>query len=185
MTATVHRSRGAFCVRGLLTTTAHDPEKWTSGFRPSRSPLRRPKEGRTKIMRNMQGRRSAERRMPSIVRPSLRFPPPCGGGLGGGSEARRRQVYAVCANHLHRGALAFRRFAAVLAREFPRWLSSRPCLPGLECRRALPASSGPSTAKAPRASVVMPKRLMPKAAPARTANPRGSTALAPPAGVAS
>jgi hypothetical protein len=52
-------------------------------------------------------------------------------------------------------------------------------LPGTRFRRALPALSCPSPVEAPHASAVVPKRMMPKAAPARTANPRGSTALAP------
>jgi hypothetical protein len=46
-------------------------------------------------------------------------------------------------------------------------------------RRALPAPSCPSPVTAPHASAVVPKGLMPEAAPARIANPRGSTALAP------
>ena len=52
-------------------------------------------------------------------------------------------------------------------------------LPGIWFRRALPALACPSPVEAPHTSAVVPKRMMPKAAPARTANPRGSTALAP------
>jgi hypothetical protein len=48
--------------------------------------------------------------------------------MPGRGSAPRRQVYAVCALICLRGALAFRRFAAALARTFTSWLSSRPCL---------------------------------------------------------
>jgi hypothetical protein len=47
-------------------------------------------------------------------------------------------------------------------------------------RRALPAPTCPSPGKAPPAPAVVPKRMMPGAAPAQVASPRGSTALAPP-----
>ena len=66
-----------------------------------------------------------------------------------------------------------------LSQGFPSLLSSRPCFLGLGIRRALPASSCPSPVTAPHASAVVPKGMMPKAAPARVASPRGSTALAP------
>jgi hypothetical protein len=66
-----------------------------------------------------------------------------------------------------------------LSQGFPSLLSSRPCFLGLGTRRALPASSCPSPVTAPHASAVVPKGMMPKAAPARVASPRGSTALAP------
>ena len=52
-------------------------------------------------------------------------------------------------------------------------------LPGTWFRRALPAFSCPSPVEAPHASAVVPKRMMPKAAPAQVASLRGSTALAP------
>jgi hypothetical protein len=52
-------------------------------------------------------------------------------------------------------------------------------LPGTWFRRALPAFSCPSPVEAPHTSAVVPKRMMPKAAPAQVASPRGSTALAP------
>ena len=61
----------------------------------------------------------------------------------------------------------------------PSLLSSRPCFPGLGIKRALPVLSCPSAVTAPHASAVVPKGMMPKAAPARVASPRGSTALAP------
>ena len=113
----------------------------------------------------IRGRRSAERRMPTIA-------------------AHHRQVYAVCATHPLRGrapirgAPAFRRYAAALAGT-PSLLSSRPCFLGLGIMRALPALSGPSPVTAPHASAVIPKGMMPKAAPERVASPRGGTALAP------
>jgi hypothetical protein len=42
-----------------------------------------------------------------------------------------------------------------------------------------PALSCPSPVTAPHASAVVPKGMMPKAAPERVASPRGGTALAP------
>jgi hypothetical protein len=116
-------------------------------------------------LRKKRGRRSAERRIQPISAQHRQTLPL------EGARARKRAK--------SRGALAFRRFAAVLARTFTSWLSSRPCLLGLVQAAVLPARSGPSAVKAPHASAVVPKRMMPKAAPARTANPRGSTALAP------
>ncbi len=49
----------------------------------------------------------------------------------------------------------------------------------LKSRRALPTLSCPSPVTAPHASAVVPRGLMPEAAPARIASPRGGTALAP------
>jgi hypothetical protein len=49
----------------------------------------------------------------------------------------------------------------------------------LKSQRALPALSCPSPVTAPHASAVVPRGMMPKAAPARVANPRGSTAPRP------
>jgi hypothetical protein len=77
------------------------------------------------------------------------------------------------------GAPAFRRFDRGSRRD------SHPCsTPGhvswdLESKGALPALSRPSPVTAPHASAVIPKGMMPEAAPARVASPRGSTALAP------
>jgi hypothetical protein len=97
-----------------------------------------------------------------------------------------------------RGALAFRRSAAALAGALTSRLSSRPCFlgrgqcairtkpaRGLDPRvdtgfparithsstrlRALPAPSCPSPVTAPHASAVIPRGLMPKAAPAQVA----------------
>ena len=66
-----------------------------------------------------------------------------------------------------------------LSQGLPSLLNSRPCFLGLGIKRALPALSCPSPVTAPHASAVVPKGMMPKAAPARIASPRGSTALAP------
>ena len=83
----------------------------------------------------------------------------------------------------NRGAPAFRRYAAALAgTPIPAQLQAM--LPTCrrsrgENRRALPALSCPSPVTAPHASAVIPKGMMPKAAPERVASPRGGTALAP------
>ena len=89
----------------------------------------------------------------------------------------------------NRGAPAFRRYAAALAgTPIPAQLQAM--LPGTwtahdanimrgESRRTLPALSCPSPVTAPHASAVIPKGMMPKAAPERVASPRGGTALAP------
>jgi hypothetical protein len=66
-----------------------------------------------------------------------------------------------------------------LSQGLPSLLNSRPCFLRLGIKRALPALSCPSPVTAPHASAVIPKGMMPKAAPARIASPRGSTALAP------
>ena len=125
-----------------------------------------------------RGRRSAERRNANHLPRNI-------------SKRRRllmyrRQVYAVCATHPlrgcapYRGALAFRRFDRGSRRD------SHPCsTPGHaswdfgKSKRALPALSCPSPVTAPHASAVVPKGMMPKAAPERVASPRGGTALAP------
>jgi hypothetical protein len=97
----------------------------------------------------------------------------------------RRRVYAVCATCPLRGcaptqgAPAFRRFDHGSRRD-----SHPDSAPGhaswdLESKRALPALSCPSPVTAPHASAVVPKGMMPKAAPERVASPRGGTALAP------
>ena len=86
-----------------------------------------------------RGRRSAERRIQPIPRSTgkrCRLPVP---GRGG---APCRQVCAVCALICLRGALAFRRYTAALARTFTSRLSSRPCLLGSVRADILPALSG-------------------------------------------
>jgi hypothetical protein len=103
----------------------HDPEKWCPVFGQDHARRR--------------GRRSAERRIQPIPRSTdkrCRLPMP---GRGG---APCRQVYAVCALICLRGALAFRRYTAALARTFTSWLSSRPCLLGSVRAGILPALSG-------------------------------------------
>jgi hypothetical protein len=59
------------------------------------------------------------------------------------------------------------------------WTARDPKIMRGESRRALPAPSCPSPVKAPHASAVVPRGMMPKAAPERVASPRGGTALAP------
>ena len=97
----------------------------------------------------------------------------------------RRQVYAVCATYLLRGCAPYgarspsgASTAALAGTPIPAQLQAM--LPGeLEIKRALPALSCPSPVTAPHASAVIPKGMMPKAAPERVASPRGGTALAP------
>ena len=108
----------------------------------------------------------------------------------------RRQVYAVCATYLlrgrapNRGAPAFRRYAAALVRNcdisdsapgHASWdVDSARCEHHARRKPAgVPAPSCPSPVTAPHASAVIPKGMMPKAAPERVASPRGGTALAP------
>ena len=144
-------------------------------------------------------RRDSARALPTTTPFRESSPPQEGGEAPKGAcqplPRMRRQVYAVCATHLlrgcapNRGAPAFRRYAAALAgTPIPARLQAM--LPGTwtahdanimrgESRRALPALSCPSPVTAPHASAVMPKGMMPKAAPERVASPRGGTALAP------
>ena len=140
----------------------HDPKKWCPVFGQDHAQRR--------------GRRSAERRIQPIPRSTgqrCRLPMPWRGG------APCRQVYAVCALICLRGALAFRRYTAGLARTFASWLSSRPCLRDSVRAGIFPAFSGSRPVEAPSASAVLPKGMMPEATPAQVASPRGSTALAP------
>ena len=96
--------------------------------------------------------------------------------------AHRRQVYAVCATHLPRGCAPLSE-ARPPSGASTAALAGTPILqamlPGSRIKRALPALSRPSAVAAPHASAVIPKGMMPEAAPARVASPRGSTALAP------
>ena len=93
--------------------------------------------------------------------------------------APRRQVRVVSATHLLTGRAGLPALPPRLSQGLPPLLNSRPCFLGLGIKRALPALSCPSPVTAPHASAVVPKDLMPEAAPARVASPRGSTALAP------
>ena len=80
---------------------------------------------------------------------------------------------------LYRSAPAFRRFTAALAGTVTSRLSFRPCFLERGHNGRYPLFRRPSAVEAPHASAVVPRRMMPKAAPARVASPRGSTALAP------
>jgi hypothetical protein len=74
-----------------------------------------------------------------------------------------------------RGALAFRRSTCGSRRDLYIPAQLQAMLPGWS-RRALPVLSCPSPAKAPRASVVMPKGMMPRASRERFAKPRAGAA---------
>ena len=105
--------------------------------------------------------------------------------------ARARQVY-VCAADCYAAARhigarpAFRRLPPRLSQGLPSLTQLQAMLPGTwtapmrhRGNAALPAPSCPSPVTAPHASAVIPKGMMPKAAPERVASPRGGTALAP------
>jgi hypothetical protein len=92
-----------------------------------------------RIMRGEEGGgapKGASNQFPRSTDRRCRLPMP------GRGSAPRRQVYAVCALICLRGALAFRRYTAALARTFTSWLSSRPCLLGSVRAGILPALSG-------------------------------------------
>jgi hypothetical protein len=103
-----------------------------------------------------------------------------------------------CAAARHTGRARLPALRPRLSQGLPSQLSSRPCFLRLgqrmirksghrfsaescaaKSQRALPALSCPSPVTAPHASALVPKGLMPEAAPARLARPRGSTAPAP------
>ena len=98
----------------------------------------------------------------------------------GAAARHRRQVYAVCALICLRGALAFRRSAAALARANASAVGSAPV-------PAFPETDLTSVTRfdlsrvyrAPRRPVVMPVERWPRAARERMANPPASTAPAP------
>ena len=122
-----------------------------------------------------RGRRSAERRIQPIPRSTdkrCRLPMP---GRGGAPQTsvRRLRTYLLAGRArlpaLRRGS----------RQDFHILAQLQAMLPGTRFRRALPAFSCPSPVEAPHASAVVPKRMMPKAAPAQVASLRGSTALAP------
>jgi hypothetical protein len=117
-------SRGALRVRVLLMANREwriaNEGKSFSLFATHHSPFA--------TLSPFRGRRSAERRMPSIVRATVRR---CRLWLGRGRAPRRQKctqsAHLICV----RGALAFRRFArGTRHRLLPRWLSSRPLFPG-------------------------------------------------------
>ena len=128
----------------------HDPEKWCPVFGQDHAQTR--------------GRRSAERRIQPISAQHRQTSP-----LAGARARRRANPGRARLPALRRGS----------RRDFHIPAQLQAMLPGTRFRRALPALSCPSPVEAPHTSAVVPKRMMPKAAPARTANPRGSTALAP------
>ena len=113
-----------------------------------------------------RGRRSAERRMPTMCRAAQ-------------TSVRELAQLICCAAARHIGARppSGASTAALAGTPIPTQLQAM--LPGSRIKRALPALSCPSSVAAPHASAVVPKGMMPGAAPARLASPRGSTALAP------
>jgi hypothetical protein len=140
--------------------------------------------------------------VPEPCRPPSKIdsPPPKEGGEApkGASQPWPRSINKRCRRLMpgrgcapYRGAPAFRRYAAALVRnsDIPdpapghvSWERGRTHDPRSvrgESRRALPALSCHSPVTAPHASALVPKDLMPEAAPARVASPRGSTAPAP------
>ena len=125
-----------------------------------------------------RGEQSADRRIQPMSAPHQTGVAAC---RCRGAEARRGQVDAKLRNLSAWGALACRR-SARLSPE----LSHPGSAPGHASwdwsKRALPALSRPSAGKAPPASVIVPRGMMPEAAPAQVASPRGSTALAPQSG---
>jgi hypothetical protein len=122
---------------------------------PPRSSKSRPPQG---------GRRSADRRIPSIPRHAGE----CCHSLA--LRARQRLISrAARLSALRRGS----------RQDFDIPAQLQAMLPGTWFRRALPALACPSAVEAPHASAVVPKGMMPKAAPAQVASLRGSTALAP------
>jgi hypothetical protein len=135
----------------------HDPQKWCPVFGQDHAQRR--------------GRRSAERRMPTAT----------------STNVAARRCLGAAARQI--GARPPSGATPRLSQGLPSLLSSRPCFLGRgqrtirrsrgENRRALPALSCPSPVTAPHASAVIPKGMMPKAAPERVASPRGGTALAP------
>ena len=123
-----------------------------------------------------RGRRSAERRIPTNSaqhRPTSPL-----------ADARaRKRATQTSVRSLRTYLLAGRARLPALRRgsrqdfDIPAQLQAM--LPGTWFRRALPALACPSAVEVPHASAVVPKGMMPKAAPAQVASLRGSTALAP------
>jgi hypothetical protein len=138
-----------------------------------------------------RGRRSAERRMPTIAAQHQQTSPSADASVAAARHADE------CTPSAHSSACGARppsgASTAALARDFDiagsasghaSWDADKCVIRKsgsrtAKSRRALPALSCPSPVTAPHASAVVPKGLMPEAAPARIASPRGSTALAP------
>ena len=110
-----------------------------------------------------RGRRSAERRMPSIVR----------------AFANKCTQYAplvCCADARQRGALAFRRFAADSPRQSqPALAQPQAVFPGTRLRRVSPAFACPSPARSAQTGLFAGPTVS-RAARERSANPRAGTA---------
>jgi hypothetical protein len=94
------------------------------------------------------------------VRPFLLFPPTCGGGLGGGSEARRTRRARLSA--LHRGACLGDRTPP---------LSPRPCYPGQRSRGRSPRPLCPATASSSQAGLEVPAGRCPEPPGSGVTNP--------------
>ena len=148
-----------------------------------------------RIVAAPRGRRSAERRMPTIAAQHQQTSP-----LVDVRRAARHQTSVrVCATYCFgarspsgasTAALAGTPIPAQLQAMLPgTWTARDPekvdtgfpkdQRAAKASQRALPALSCPSPVTAPHASAVVPKGMMPKAAPERVASPRGGTALAP------
>ncbi len=129
-----------------------------------------------RILAVSRGEQSAERRIQPMSAQHRQGVAACDARARKRAADNLRQLaQLVCS----RGALACRRSTCGSRRDCDIPAQLQAMLPGIWSKRALPVLSCPSPAKAPPASVVVPKRMMPRAAPARVANPRGSTALAP------
>jgi len=99
-----------------------------------------------------------------------------GGGLGGGSAARHANE--CCHSSALDDAPAFRRSTRGSYCGFDP-ASSASGQVSRDRRRMLFRNRNPGAAAAPRAPALVPGDMMPEAAPARPAKPRGSTAPAP------
>ena len=132
-----------------------------------------PTTTKIRVLGQNRGERSAERRIQPM---SAQHQTDVAACRCPGADARRRQVRAVCANLPASGRARLPAHRCGSRRDFDIPAQLQAMLPGTWSRRALPVLSCPSPAKAPRASVVMPKRMMPKAARERFAKPRAGTA---------
>jgi hypothetical protein len=100
-------------------------------------------------------------------------------GDASGAEARRRQVYAVCATHPLAGRARLPALHYGTRQDFHILARLQASLPGTRFRRALPAFACPSPGKAPPAPAVVPESMMPGTARERFAKPRAGAVLAP------
>ena len=136
----------------------------------SRGAPSRPSHANHHAQEKDRGRRSAERRMPSIVR----------------AFANKCTQYAplvCCADARQRGALAFRRFAADSPRQSqPALAQPQAVFPGTRLRRVSPAFACPSPARSAQTGLFAGPTVS-RAARERSANPRAGTAPAPLSGL--